>query len=208
MNQTEQGRARNFAGEATVYWLIVSAILLGYLAVAVALSAGIDYFAFTLTLAALELVLAYACWTLREWSFLASVLSSIIVAGLAFGILYSPIGDLLLLLQLQIFLYAYRAHREAKHRPRNFSTLYVLIPVLAVLTTLATGFWARPGDGGSEYGFPLPWKNVELLPVCNMCPEPTSYNWGFFILDTAFYLAIGYGIVFLYTRLVQKQPHP
>ena len=38
-----------------------------------------------------------------------------------------------------------------------------------------------------------------------MCPQPTSYNWGFFILDTAFYTAIGYGIVFLYTRLAWKQ---
>jgi hypothetical protein len=38
-----------------------------------------------------------------------------------------------------------------------------------------------------------------------MCPLPTSYNWGFFILDAAFYAAIGYGIAFLRTRLVWKQ---
>jgi len=90
-------------------------------------------------------------------------------------------------------------------KPRHFSILYFLIPVLAVLTTLATDFWWRPADGTTEYGFPLPWKTVEFLPVCNMCPLPTSYNWGFFILDATFYAAIGYGIVFLYTRLGWKQ---
>ena len=90
-------------------------------------------------------------------------------------------------------------------KPRQLSILYVLIPVLSVLTTLATGLLRRPGDGTTEYGFPLPWKTVEFLPTCNMCPEPTGYNWGFFILDAAFYAAIGYGIVFLYTRLAWKQ---
>jgi len=34
---------------------------------------------------------------------------------------------------------------------------------------------------------------------------PTSYNWGFFFLDVVFYAAIGYGIVFLYTRVIRKQ---
>jgi len=38
-----------------------------------------------------------------------------------------------------------------------------------------------------------------------MCPLPTSYNWGLFILDTAFYAAIGYVIVVIYTRRVSKQ---
>ena len=97
-----------------MYWLIVSAIMLGYLTVAVAVAAGILYLGFTLALAIVEAVLAYACWTLRKWGFLASTISAIVVAGLAFGILYSPIGDLLLLLQLQVVLFAYRAHREPK----------------------------------------------------------------------------------------------
>ncbi|TMI26193.1 hypothetical protein E6H19_10485 [Candidatus Bathyarchaeota archaeon] len=112
MNQTKPRRAKSFAGEGTVYWLIVTTILLSYLTVAVALASGILYFSFTLTLAVVELVLAYACWILRKWGFLASTVSAIVVAGLAFGILYSPIGDLLLLLQLQVVLFAYRAYRE------------------------------------------------------------------------------------------------
>ena len=112
MNQTRPRRAKSFAGEGTVYWLIVTAILLSYLTVAVALASGILYFSFTLALAVVELALAYACWTLRKWGFLASTVSAIVVAGLAFGILYSPIGDLLLLLQLQVVLFAYRAYRE------------------------------------------------------------------------------------------------
>ncbi len=114
MNQTKPEHATSFAGEGTVYWLIVSAILLIYLTVAVALAAGILYFAFALVLAIVDAVLAYACWTLKKWGFLASTLSAIVVAGLAFGILYSPIGDLLLLLQLQVILFAYRAHREPR----------------------------------------------------------------------------------------------
>jgi len=38
-----------------------------------------------------------------------------------------------------------------------------------------------------------------------MCPLPTSYNWGLFILDAAFYAAIGYVIVLIYARRVLKQ---
>jgi len=38
-----------------------------------------------------------------------------------------------------------------------------------------------------------------------MCPLPTSYNLSFFILDAAFYDAIGYVIVLIYTRRVLKQ---
>src|SRR2546427_9761667 len=111
-NEIKPSHANSFVEEGTVYWLIVSAILLGYLTVAVALAAGILYFSFTVILAVVELVLAYACWTMKKWGFLASTLSAIVVAGLAFGIIYSPVGDLLLLLQLQVLLLPYRVHRE------------------------------------------------------------------------------------------------
>jgi hypothetical protein len=111
---TRPGHAKSFAAEGAVYWLIVSSILLAYLTVAIAVTAGTLYFAFTLILAVVEAVLAYACWTLKKWGFLSATLSAIVVAGLAFGILYSPVGDLLLLLQLQVVLFAYRAHREPK----------------------------------------------------------------------------------------------
>jgi hypothetical protein len=114
LNQAKPEHAKTFAAEGTVYWLLVSAILLVYLTFAVAIAAGTLYFAFTLALAVLEAILAYACWTLKKWSFLASTFTAIAIAGLAFGILYSPVGDLLLLLQLHVVLFAYRAHREPK----------------------------------------------------------------------------------------------
>ena len=114
LNQTKPEHAKTFAAEGTVYWLLVSAILLVYLTFAVAAAAGTLYFAFTLVLGIVEAALAYACWTLKKWGFLASTLTAIAVSGLAFGILYSPIGDLLLLFQLQIIFFAYRAHREPK----------------------------------------------------------------------------------------------
>jgi len=43
---------------------------------------------------------------------------------------------------------------------------------------------------------------VEIIP--SPLP-PTSYNWSFFILDAAFYAAIGYGIVLFYAWFVWKQ---
>lgn len=115
LNQAKPGPARSFVQEGTLYWLIVSTILLAYLTATVAVTAGIVYFAFTLALAVVEAVLAYACWTMKRWSFLSSTLSAIVIASLGFGILYSPIGDLLLLLQLQIVLFSYRAYREPNH---------------------------------------------------------------------------------------------
>jgi hypothetical protein len=114
MNATKREHAKTFAAEGTVYWLIVSAILLVYLIAAVAVAAGTLYLVFTVTLAVVETVLAYACWAMKSWGFLASTLAAILIAGLAFGILYSPVGDLLLFLQLQVVLFAYRAYREPK----------------------------------------------------------------------------------------------
>src|SRR5712692_7564712 len=72
-------------------------------------------------------------------------------------------------------------------KSRQFSLLYALIPVIAILTTWATGFWYRGTPSGlSEYGFPLPWKIAEIIPVCNGCSLPTSYNWRFFVINAAF----------------------
>ena len=50
--------------------------------------------------------------------------------------------------------------------------------------------------------FHFPGKTGEIMP--SPLP-PTSYNCSFFILDAAFYAAIGYGIVFPYARLAWKQ---
>jgi len=85
------------------------------------------------------------------------------------------------------------------------SVCYVLVPVLAVLVTWATGFWESAGNGTLEYGFPLPWKTSQIVPTCSSCSLPTSYNWAFFSLDIVFYATIGYAIVLLYTRVIRKQ---
>jgi hypothetical protein len=130
MNQIKQGRARSFAEEGTLYWLIVSATLLVYLAANIPASTDISFFVAPLALAIVEAVLGYAVWSLKKWSFLASILSAIVIMVLLVGILYSPLdisfsdlafgfifdpfGGVLLLLQLQVVLFAYRAHREPR----------------------------------------------------------------------------------------------
>ncbi len=100
--------------EGTVYWLVLSALLSSFLAATVAWAAGLAYFVFTLALTILDLWLAYLCWNSSQRGFLYSVASAIVISGLAFGILYSPVGALLLLLQLQLILFAYRAYRESR----------------------------------------------------------------------------------------------
>jgi hypothetical protein len=115
LDQTKLGPSRSLVEEGTVFWLIVSAILLVYLTVAVAFFVSIFFFALTLALAVVEGVLASVCWILKKWGFLASTLSAIIISGLAFGILYYYLGQLLFLLQLMILLFSYRAYRETKN---------------------------------------------------------------------------------------------
>jgi hypothetical protein len=87
-------------------------------------------------------------------------------------------------------------------KPIHFSALHFVIPVLAVFTTWVTGFWWRAGNGITEYGLPLPWKTEQVIPTCNMCPLPTSYNWVFFLIDIAFYAAIGHVIVLVHARIL------
>lgn len=103
--------------EGTVYWLALSALLSSFLSATVAWAASLAYLAFTLALTILDLWLAYACWNSSRPGFLYSVVSAIVISGLAFGIIYSPIGALLLLLQLQLILFAYRAYRESRPLP-------------------------------------------------------------------------------------------
>ena len=87
---------------------------------------------------------------------------------------------------------------------KRFFALYLLVPVLAILAVWASGFWEYGGDGTLEYGVPFPWKTSQIVPTCASCPLPVSYNWVFFLLDVIFYGAIGYAIVFVYSRLIRK----
>ena len=84
--------------------------------------------------------------------------------------------------------------------------LFALIPLLAGVATWDLGF-ALPiiAGGYANYGLPLSWKTVELIPSCFRCGQPTSYNLSFFLLDLVFYTAVGYGIVLLLARTVWRE---
>jgi len=87
----------------------------GLLTAAIASTDGFAYFLFAMVLTVIYLLLAYSCWNLKDWAFLASSVLAIVVASLALSIIYSPIGSLLILLQLQITFFAFRAYRELKN---------------------------------------------------------------------------------------------
>jgi len=64
-----------------------------------------------------------------------------------------------------------------------------------------------------EYGFPLPWKTLVfergVCPpsyeiACFLGPALAVYNWSFFALDTAFYIALSYAFVVAGRRAIAK----
>src|SRR5437773_2951220 len=57
-------------------------------------------------------------------------------------------------------------------QPRQLSILYVMIPILSVLTTLATGFWGLRADGGAQYGFPTPLEDCRISPSLQYVSSP------------------------------------
>ncbi len=87
------------------------------------------------------------------------------------------------------------------------------IPI-AVLVTLVTGELAATGAG---WGFPVPWKF--WTGYCGygdyLCPLMIyqhnqnlgwDYNWVFFLLDATFYVAVGYGLLLLYSKYRHRKP--
>jgi hypothetical protein len=86
------------------------------------------------------------------------------------------------------------------------------IPI-AVLITLVTGELAAIGPG---WGFPLPWKfwtgycgyGDYLCPLIIYQPNQNlgwDYNWVFFVLDVAFYVAVEYCLLILYSKVRAKK---
>jgi hypothetical protein len=81
--------------------------------------------------------------------------------------------------------------------------VYALVPAFAVLATWLSGFIET---SFFEYGFPLPWKTMPfgravcppspLEIACFLGPRLAVYNWVLFLLDTAFYLTLGYATIF------------
>jgi hypothetical protein len=81
--------------------------------------------------------------------------------------------------------------------------VYALVPAFAVLATWLSGLLETSFFG---YGFPLPWKTMvfgtavcppsPLEIACFLGPRLAVYNWVFFVLDTVFYLTLGYATIF------------
>ncbi len=83
----------------------------------------------------------------------------------------------------------------------------------AILGTVSTGLflvvtlYSPGGSIDSFYGFPLAWKEIIEF-VCSplhpqACQSPiytTQYDWGSFALDVIFYIAVCYGVFFLFTK--------
>ena len=80
---------------------------------------------------------------------------------------------------------------------------YALVSAFAVLATWLSGFIET---SLFDYGFPLTWKTMvfgravcppsPLEIACFLGPRLAVYNWVPFVLDIAFYLAVGYATIF------------
>ena len=94
-----------------------------------------------------------------------------------------------------------------------------LVLAAAILATYFSGLLQiltvdSPGGSiGSFYGFPLTWKeNIEFLcsplypQACQSPTYSTQYDWGIFALDVLFYLAVGYGLLFILTKYRGRKP--
>src|SRR5215472_14310237 len=107
-----QRTGRTLAKEATVLLLIVSGATTLSAAVHFQSRADLTNFTISLGVSAFYFILGITCWLRRRISFLVSLVTATVFAGFIFGILYSTIGILLFLLQLQIVFFAYRAYNE------------------------------------------------------------------------------------------------
>ena len=112
------GKQRSLDVEATIFWLVVSGVITASLAAGIYVDVpgflGPLYFTITVSLTALYFGLAYACWSMRRWAFTASIIYGLAVAGAFSGIIDTSVGALLILLQLQVVFFAYRAYKENK----------------------------------------------------------------------------------------------
>ncbi len=98
---------------------------------------------------------------------------------------------------------------------RFWGLVGVIVPLLALLATLATGYLVSSGSGG----FPIPWREVLFEASMGGCPVvgltscriigviQVSYDWLSFVIDVLFYIGVGYSIVLSYapTGLVLKK---
>jgi hypothetical protein len=81
--------------------------------------------------------------------------------------------------------------------------LVLTLVTSAIVITLITGFFVLLGPLYSYYGFPLPWR-LDYCPIV----QPYVFQpyvcapiiWWAFDIDVLFYTALGYGLLFGYTK--------
>jgi len=92
----------------------------------------------------------------------------------------------------------------------------ILIASIAFLVTLSMG-WLLTEElvtpaavGWNGYGFPLAWR-VDIMrgcpPWCSLPSNTTTFNGPFFVIDWAFYLAIGFAAFLAYKPVGQRLIH-
>lgn len=110
---------RSLAVESTIFWLVVSAILI----VASSDLTMITEAASGVVTAVVYLVVAYLCWNQRKWSFVGAIALALFVTvgGVAFPILAGltnsvfgalSSGAIILVPQFLLIFFSYRAYRE------------------------------------------------------------------------------------------------
>ncbi|MFQ5871361.1 MAG: hypothetical protein ACE5IB_04295 [Candidatus Geothermarchaeales archaeon] len=108
---------RSFAVEGTVFLLAVSALS----GVGIAYYPGSPFstpafFLVPVAIAVIHIVVAYFCWNLSSWSFIAAMALALFVG--ATDVVYSnlryPGDELLVILQVLIILFSYRGYREIR----------------------------------------------------------------------------------------------
>src|SRR6266566_609898 len=97
--------------------------------------------------------------------------------------------------------------------------IWPILVATGIFLTIESGlvwtemFFSPGGEIDSFYGLPLPWIEGREL-VCSplhpeACQSPiflTQFDWFVFAVDVLFYVCVGYGILFFYTKYRGKRP--
>lgn len=122
--------SKSFAVKGTVFWLVASAALISFLVSVPDSPAAAEFYIKVsgLVISAVYVVVAYACWKLRRWGFIAAIILSLFIAvgSIAGGFYYSATvtqvfpgesmvwAGFVLVPQTILIFFSYRAYREGK----------------------------------------------------------------------------------------------